>query len=328
MYSGARSELRRQRRALSKVTAVHLGDRLQQHGFATSSRRPQPLDITSSVSRDHPAVVYYERKTQEILRRYGPGPRVHYHTGLIDEPPSPGASIERLRRELIAAQEHTLQHASGIWDAPSRLCGDVLDVGCGLGGGAIFWAQEFGARVTGVTIAPSHIDLVREFAKQAGVGSRVEVQLCDALAMPGDACFDSAVAIDSAISFPRRPWFRHLERLLRPEGRVFIFDCFLGRSEYEEPFNRHWCSQIGTIDEYAAAARGAGFTLMTVEDVSLRAVHFWTRTLAVMSIEAGGGNANASEAEHLEQSLRLHALVRRGLLDGGLRHAFLSFARR
>ena len=204
----------------------------------------------------------------------------------------------------------------------------LLDVGCGLGGGAIFWAQEFGARVTGVTIAPSHIDLVREFAKQAGVESRVQVQLCDALAMPGDACFDSAVAIDSAISFPRSPWFRHLERLLRPEGRVFIFDCFLGRSEYEEPFNRHWCSQIGTIEEYAAAARGAGFTLMTVEDVSLRAVHFWTRTLAVMSMEAGGGNANASEAARLEQSLRLHALVRRGLLDGGLRHAFLSFARR
>jgi tocopherol O-methyltransferase len=285
------------------------------------------LDITFSVSHDHPTVVYYERKTQEILRRYGPGPRVHYHTGLVDEPPPPGASIERLRHELVAAQEQTLRYASDIWNAPSRLCGDVFDVGCGLGGGAIFWAQEFGAQVTAVTIAPSHIDLVREFAKQAGVEARVQVQLRDALAMPGDACFDSAVAIDSAISFPRSPWFRCLGRLLRPEGRVFIFDCFLGRSEYEEPFNRHWCCQIGTIEEYVAAAREAGFKLITVDDVSLRAVHFWTRTLAVISMETERGNASASEAARLKRSLQLHALLRRGLLDGGLRHAFLSFAR-
>jgi tocopherol O-methyltransferase len=256
---------------------------------------------------------------------------VHYHTGLVEEPPSPGASIERLRHELIAAQEQTLHYASRIWDIPSLLCGDVLDVGCGLGGGAIFWAQEFGARVTAVTIAPSHVDLVREFARQAGVETLVQVQLCDALAMPGGARFDAAVAIDSAVSFPRSPWFCSLERLLRPEGRIFIFDCFLKHSEYseyEEPFNRHWCSQIGTIEEYVAAARSAGFALMAVEDVSLRAVHFWTRTLVVMSMEAAGGNANASEAAHLEQSLRLHTLVQRGLLDGGLRHVFLSFARR
>ena len=32
-------------------------------------------------------VAFYERKTQAFLARYGPGPRVHYHTGLVDEPP-------------------------------------------------------------------------------------------------------------------------------------------------------------------------------------------------------------------------------------------------
>jgi tocopherol O-methyltransferase len=296
----------------------------------TDSHRPQPLDILSSVSHDLPVVAYYERKTQEILRRYGPGPRVHYHTGLVDEPPAPGASIDELRRELVASQEQALRHAARLWDASSQLSGDVLDVGCGLGGGTIFWAQEFGARVTGVTIAPSHVDLIRKFARQAGVESRVDVELCDALAMPGEACFDAAVAIDSVVAMPRGPLFQRLARLLRPGGRVFIFDCLLGRpgySEYAEPFNSHWCSEIGTLEEYVAAAQGAGFMLTKVEDVSRQAVHFWTRTLAVMSMEAAGGNANASETARLGQSLRLHALLRRGLLDGGLRHAFLSFAR-
>ena len=288
------------------------------------------MDTLSSVSHDLPAVAYYERKTQEILRRYGPGPRVHYHTGLLDAPPAPDASIGQLRRELVESQEQTLRYASRIWDAPSSLSGDVLDVGCGLGGGSLFWAQEFGAQVTGVTVAPSHVDLIKKFARQAGVEQQIRVELCDAARVPGEARFDSAVAIDAAVAWPRAPWFRRLARLLRPGGQVFIFDCFLGRpghSEYAEPFNSHWCSEVGTVDEYVAAARDAGFALTKVEDVSEQAVHFWTRTLAIMSTEARGGNASPSEAARLEQSLRLHAMLRRGLLDGGLRHAFLSFAR-
>ena len=27
---------------------------------------------------------YYDSKTESILRRYGPGPRVHYHNGILE----------------------------------------------------------------------------------------------------------------------------------------------------------------------------------------------------------------------------------------------------
>src|SRR6202158_6000864 len=149
-----------------------------------------PSTVASLVSTQQ-ALAFYERKTQDILKRYGPGPRVHYHTGLVDQPPSNGASSEELRRELVAAQERTLEYAAEVWNAASSLCGDVLDVGCGLGGGAIFWAQKFGANVTAVTIAPSHIRLVEGFAAQAGVASRVQAVCCDALTMDGGGCFDA-----------------------------------------------------------------------------------------------------------------------------------------
>lgn len=274
-----------------------------------------------------PIVAYYELKTTAILRRYGPGPRVHYHTGLLDQPPPPGASAQLLHRRLIGAQERTLGYAADLWQAQSTLCGDVLDVGCGLGGGAIFWAQEFGAQVTAVTIAPSHLELVGEFAERAGVASRVRPLLCDASAVPGENCFDAAIAIDSSSSFPRASWFRRLAMLLRPGGHAFIFDCFLERGEYREPFDRHWCAQIGTIDEYLAAAREARFVLEGIEDVSSRAVHFWTTTLALMSKEGQETCANSSQGADLSESLRIHAMVRRGLLEGGLRHALLSFVK-
>jgi cyclopropane fatty-acyl-phospholipid synthase-like methyltransferase len=263
-------------------------------------------------------IAFYENKTPQILKRYGPGPRVHYHTGLVDEPLSSRASREGLRAELIAAQERTLQHAAEVWNARLWLSGDVLDVGCGLGGGAVFWAQEFGALVTAVTIAASHIELVGRFAAQAGVGSQVKTLLCDALEVPGENRFDAVVAIYSSNSFPRRPWFQRLERLLRAEGHIFIFDTFLVSSEYEEPFNRHWCSQIGTVEEYITTAREAGFKVTLIEDVSLRAIHFWTRTVALIRMEAQDERLGPSERAKLDESSRTHSLVRQGLIDRGL----------
>ena len=56
-----------------------------------------------------------------------------------------------------------------VWDASESLTGEILDVGCGLGGGSIFWAQEFGARVTAVTCVPFHAGHVARFAVEAGV---------------------------------------------------------------------------------------------------------------------------------------------------------------
>src|SRR5690242_15721702 len=71
------------------------------------------------------------------------------------------------------------------WDAASSLSGDVLDVGCGLGGGAICWAEKFGANVTAGTNAPSHTTC-RGLCRSGGVASRIQAVCCDALAVPGE----------------------------------------------------------------------------------------------------------------------------------------------
>lgn len=90
------------------------------------------------------------------------------------------------------------------------------------------------------------MEWVARFAAEAGVQSQVRAQLCDALKVPGESCFDAAVAIDSSGYLDRREWFRRLASLLRPRGRVYIVDCFLGRPEYEEPFNKYWHIATGT----------------------------------------------------------------------------------
>jgi tocopherol O-methyltransferase len=273
-------------------------------------------------------VAHFERKTQTILQRYGPGPRVHYHAGLVDAPPPQNALGHVLRRQLVDAQERILSYAAGLWDASSTLCGDVLDVGCGLGGGAIFWAQEFGARVTAVTCVPSHVDWVARLAARSGVASRVEALLCDASEVPGENRFDAAVAVETACYLARKQWFLRMASLLRPGGRLFIVDCFLVQSAYAEPFDRHWHTRIGTIAEYLAAAEEAGLQPGMLEDISHRTVHFWTTTQALIQAEAQDQELSPAETVRRDASLRAHALVRQGLITNGLRYVIMSFGKR
>jgi tocopherol O-methyltransferase len=274
---------------------------------------------------------YYRGKTPAILRRYGPGPRVHYHAGLVDELENLQVPAQVLRRRLVISQERLLVHAADVWKAALNLSGEVLDVGCGLGGGSLFWAQEFGARVTAVTCVPAHAKLVEQFATSVGVGSRVRPLVGDVLELQFLDRFDAAVAVDSSCHLPRRDWFRRLSALLRPGGRVFISDCFLGRQErqeYEETFNSYWHTQIGTIPEYHTAACEAGLQPDNVEDLSSRVEHFFSITQALIRIEAQEAGSNAAETARCAASLREHTIMQRGLQDRGYIYAQLSFLKR
>jgi cyclopropane fatty-acyl-phospholipid synthase-like methyltransferase len=207
----------------------------------------------------------------------------------------------------------------------------VLDVGCGLGGGSLFWAQEFGARVTAVTCVPEHAKLIEQFADRVGVGSRVRPLVGDVLELGGRNCFDAAVSVDASCHLSRPEWFRRLFTLLRADGRVFISDCFLGcreNQEYEDSFNNYWHAQIGTIAEYHAAAREAGLQPKVVEDLSSRVMDFFSITRALIQIEAQEAGANSAEAARYAASLREHKIMREGLREHDYVYAQMSFSKR
>jgi tocopherol O-methyltransferase len=285
--------------------------------------RVEPLRSTSP-SDD--VADYYDAKTEGILRRYGPGPRVHYHTGLVDSLPPPGLTAEALRVLINESQELLLRElalALGGW----RTGRQVLDVGCGLGGGSLYWAMEYGAQVTAITIAPSHVPWVRRFAQRAGVADQVTAMLCDALEVPGRESFDLAVAVESSCYLTRREWFRKLRTQLRPGGMVAIADCFLGRKELAAPFDKYWRTRIGTVEEYLRAAWEAGLELELHQDLSERAVSFWTLTLDLLTCERQAqpvqqrtGSRSVSQREHLR--------LMQGLTDGGLHYGTLLLKRR
>lgn len=271
-------------------------------------------------------VEYYEGKTESILMRYGPGPRVHFHTGFLDEPADQQTPAE-LRALLRESQERMLRDAADLWNFCKIPFREVLDAGCGLGGTAIFYAQQFSADLTAITIAPSHIALVARFSAEAGVTSLVHPLLCDVLEMPGKERFDAIIAIDSSSCIARRPLFRRAMELLRPGGRFFVADCFLEKETYRESFDIHWCARIGTISEYIAAARKSGFSLDSLDDVSKLAANFWATTTTLIRLEAEDSEANPEKPLKAQESLKIHSLMREGLLDGGYRHMLLSFVK-
>lgn len=269
--------------------------------------------------------IYFDGKTAGIVKRYGPGPRVHYHTGLVDDPPASRATIAELRQALVKGQELMLRDAAAAWDAPGCFRGRLLDIGCGLGGGSIFWAETFNVDVTAITIVPSHADAVRDFAAAAGVGEKIQPIVCDATRLPGEACFDVAVAVDASGYLPRQSWLQRTASLLKPGASLHIIDCFLEDPRYADLFDSHWRTRIGTLDEYFAAARDSGLRTGTLVDVTDRTVHFWTTTLAL--IEAESANAEGAGADRYAASHKAHRHVRDGLSGGGLRYAMLSFSK-
>ena len=69
-------------------------------------QRENAVDCASQLVRN-----LYEAKTASILHRYDPGPRIHYHTGFVDEAKLPtGPAAPRTR--LVESQEQMLSYAA------------------------------------------------------------------------------------------------------------------------------------------------------------------------------------------------------------------------
>ncbi|MFE5329294.1 SAM-dependent methyltransferase [Embleya sp. NPDC056575] len=110
----------------------------------------------------------------------------------------------------------------------------LLDIGCGTGGPALRAARATGARVTGITVSGSQVELCRARADEAGLADRVGFALADAMDLGKeyeDESYDAAWAIDSFAHMENRlAVLRQAWRVLRPGGRL-LFTEFTKRGE-------------------------------------------------------------------------------------------------
>ncbi|CCH32303.1 methyltransferase domain-containing protein [Actinosynnema sp. NPDC047251] len=273
---------------------------------------------------------YYDDKTARLVRKYGPGPKIHYHVGYYPSAERPlrahDATPDAIRRSIRCHQEGLLRYAAEVWDAGHRLSGKVLDVGCGLGGGSIFWAQEYGADVTAVTNAPEHAPIVDGFARECGLGRQVRTLVCDAMQLPVSGPYDAAVAIESSGYFHRARWFERLARVLRPGGNVCVEEVFLTRPHGADVWAEYFYTRPATVLDYAQAARSAGFELVDEVDATSETLPFWEESTAwTKAVLDSDSSLSAVDRRQLRISLMANQALGAEWRAGGLRLGFLRF---
>jgi tocopherol O-methyltransferase len=231
--------------------------------------------------------------------------------------------IEGLRLQLVESQERLLVEAARFWEAEKHLSGVVLDVGCGLGGSSIFLAQKYGSHVHALTNVPGHIELIKDFAKQAGVADKVTTILGDSCAVPGNQVLDAVVAIESSCYLDRKVWFKHLAQKVRSEGHVFIADCFAMSEEIREPFDSYWLTRIGTLSEYEHTFQAAGFNLEGLLDITSRTARFWEFNILYSRRLLRALKVSEHEEERLLRSIKWQTQLLMSWRVGGIMCALL-----
>lgn len=152
---------------------------------------------------------------------------------------------------------------------------NVLEVGCGAGGPALFMARTRGCHIIGIDNNENGITTANKMSQEQGLASMVRFQFADAgQPLPfEDETFDSIVCIDAINHLPNRSQvLAEWQRVLKPEGQILFTDpiTVTGLLSNEEIAIR---SSIGyflfaPIGEDERLIKEAGFELIRCEDVT------------------------------------------------------------
>ncbi|WP_455356569.1 SAM-dependent methyltransferase [Streptomyces sp. SYSU K217416] len=275
--------------------------------------------------------LYYSRKTADILHKYGPGPRVHFHMGLFAPGATPNTTVSQrvLKRRIVASQEAIVDHAARTWGIHAAPPAHLLDIGCGVGGGSLYWAQEHGATVTGLTVTAEHIPVIADFARQAGVADQVTPLLGDIHDLDEERRYDAAYANESSGYMDRERLFQVVARALKPGGWFGIQEHFICRPEWTDFIDGYYKTRLGTLAEYINAAEAAGFELEQDEDVTDRVAEFWVQSMAWNTAELDrverSGTPSAWSRERLQESTITHGKLFRIWRDHAMETRLLLF---
>jgi cyclopropane-fatty-acyl-phospholipid synthase len=139
------------------------------------------------------------------------------------------AYFRRGDETLEEAQAAKKQHIA------AKLCLDrpdleVLDIGSGWGGMALTLAQDYGARVTGITLSTEQLFEARARAEAAGLSHRVRFELLDYRNVLGRYDRIVCVGMFEHVGITHyREFFRAVRRLLTSDGVALIHA--IGRSD-------------------------------------------------------------------------------------------------
>ena len=184
-----------------------------------------------------------------------------------------GIDTDNLTQEILAEIDHvhgggypnTIEHAKLARLTPDMT---VLDIGCGIGGPARYFAAAFGCRVTGVDLTQEFVDVAAMLTQRCGMQDRVDFRCADAVDLPfADDAFDSVWCLNVTMNIQdRERLYGEVRRVLKGGGQFALSE--LGQGPGGEPYYPlPWArdssySFLIPPDELRAGLERAGFRII------------------------------------------------------------------
>jgi len=201
----------------------------------------------------------------------------HYTTGvlerkILDALASAGCDLNRLRPEdLVAVEDFHIggrEATQALAEFMNLRTGmHLLDVGCGIGGPARYFAGR-GCKVTGIDLSEEFIATAQSLTRRVQLESALTFRQASALALPFNAgTFDGAYEIHVGMNISDKLGvFREIARVLKPGARFAIYDIMQARKD-SFAFPVPWAKASGTsfvesLDQYRERLNDAGFEVV------------------------------------------------------------------
>jgi len=182
--------------------------------------------------------------------------------------------------------DSTQSHSDSLLEMNEVLAGQldlkpgdhVLDAGCGIGGSSIWLAENFGVKVTGITISPTQVEQANKNAKKRGVDHLVKFQLEDYTKTSfDDESFDHVWGLESiCYALKKSDFVKEAYRVLKKGGGFAVADGFANKHEVTEKEWRHvlkvlngWAMPNMSMPiEFEGFMRESGFSDVYYRDIT------------------------------------------------------------
>jgi SAM-dependent methyltransferase len=223
----------------------------------------------------------------------------HYTRGRLEETILQAAMRDRKETEpLTAGNFATVDefHVGGL-QATEELATRMelhrgmrlLDIGCGIGGPARYFASEHGCKVTGVDLTEEFVQVANSLTRLVKLDDLVEFQQSNALELPFEnGTFDRAYMLHVGMNIADKAGLcREAQRVLKPGGLFVVFDVMRtadGPMRYPVPWAlNEETSFVSDIKDYRDAMEQAGLHIVQERRRGPFAVEFTRRAMARMA---------------------------------------------